>query len=139
MFIKFLKVKNVEWQIRVLYQLLEDRRFNISHNKMPNYESHEKFVKNNPYKIWYLIKKDEVFIGTFYIKDDNSIGINLTEYSYIIIKEILDYIKGKFTPENQSPSKIPPYFYINTSSKNKALHLILEELNLTPLQVSYKF
>ena len=137
--IKLLKVTGVEWQIKVLYQLLKDRRFCISHNKVPNYETHKIFVRNNPYKIWYLIKKDEAFIGSFYIKDDNSIGLNLTEYSTIILKEIIEFIKNKFSPEEQSASKIPPYFYINTSVKNKALHLILEELKLIPLQISYKF
>ncbi len=106
---------------------------------MPNYETHKLFVNKNPYKIWYLIKKNEVFIGSYYIKEDNSIGLNLTEYSYEILKEIIEFIKHKFTPEDQSPSKIPPYFYINTSVKDKALHLLLEELNLKPLQISYKF
>ena len=137
--IKFFKVTDDEWQIKELYQLLQRRRFFISHNKMPNYETHKIFVRNNPYKIWYLIKKDEEFVGSFYIKDDNSIGLNLNEYSCIILKKIIKFIKNEFTPESQSPSKIPPYFYINTSAKNKALHLILEELKLTPLQISYKF
>ena len=137
--IQFIKVSGLEWQVKVLYQLLKDRRFYISHNKMPNYETHKLFVNKNPYKIWYLIKKNEVFVGSYYIKDDNSIGLNLTEYSYDILKEIIEFIKHKFTPEVQSPSKIPPYFYINTSVKDEALHLLLEELNLKPLQISYKF
>ena len=56
-----------------------------------------------------------------------------------MLKEIIDFNEINLHQEKQSPSKIPPYFYINTSTNNKALHLILEELNLKPLQISYKF
>ena len=80
-----------------------------------------------------------LFIGSFNIKDAHSISWNLTEYSCIILKDLIDSMKDKFTPYNQSSAKNLPYFYINKTLKNKALHLILEALKLTPFQVYYKF
>ena len=105
---------------------------------MPNFEDHKKFVKQNPYKCWYIIELDKKLLGSFYIKFDNSIGLNLIEYSQNLIKEIVDFIRNNFTPEKENPSIVPPYFYLNTSSKNKKLHIILEELKLSSIQVSFK-
>lgn len=136
--INFIKVTGTDFQIKVLFELLEKRIYKISHKKMPDYKNHEYFVKQNPYKEWYLIKKDKDYLGSFYIKYDNSIGLNLSDYSINILSLIISYIKKNFTPENALESMIPPYFYMNTSSENKKLHCILNELKLTSIQISYK-
>lgn len=41
---------------------------------MPDFENHEKFVEQNPYKRLYFIKNSRKLLETFYIKDENSIG-----------------------------------------------------------------
>ena len=56
---------------------------------------------------------------TFYIKDDNSLDLNLVEYTHTLLSKSIAFILENFTPEKECPSKIPPYFYINTSSNNK--------------------
>ena len=48
--IKFLKVTGTDFQIKILFELLKKRSHSISHFKMPDYNNHEQFVKNNPYK-----------------------------------------------------------------------------------------
>ena len=106
-----------------IYEFLKNRAFNISHSELPSFEIHENFVKDNPYKAWYLVQRNKKFLGSFYIKYDNSIGLNMIEFSSKIIEEILNFIKNNFTPEKSSPSEIPPFFYINTSSKNKAVFI----------------
>ena len=53
--IKFLKITGSDAQIRLLYDFLQKRTHNISHLKMPDFETHEIFVKQNPYKFWYFI------------------------------------------------------------------------------------
>lgn len=136
--IEFLKVTGSNFQIKILFKLLEKRSHNISHDKIPDYYSHEKFVKNNPYKEWYLVAKNKEFIGSFYIKHDNSVGLNLSYYSTDILSFIINFIKNNFTPEKEIASLIPPYFYINTSSTNMKLHCILNELKLRSIQISYK-
>ena len=63
--VKFLKINRSELHIKLLYDLLEKRCHNISHQEMPDYETHEKFVKHNPYKFWYFIETNQKLIGTF--------------------------------------------------------------------------
>jgi len=138
MSISFKKITGTNSQILILFSLLDNRKYKISHKSMPSLENHKNFVLNNPYREWYLVEKGNIDIGSFYIKFDNSIGINLKEYSLNIIKEIINFIKEKFTPQSPSPSLIPPYFYINSSVENKELKSILSELNIDSIQVSYK-
>ena len=121
-----------------LYDLLKKRNYNISHKVLPDFKSHKKFVENNPYLYWYIFSLNEKAIGTFYIKSDNSIGINTNETNKKIINEILDFILDNFSPIKGIPSEIPDYFFINVSQKNKELKDIVNSLGCVPIQVSYK-
>ena len=136
--VKFLKINGSELHIKLLFNLLKKRSHNISHQEIPDYETHELFVKNNPYKFWYFIETNQKLIGTFYIKFDNSIGLNLIEYSEITVAKTIEYIRENFIPEKETPSIVPPYFYINTPSNNEKLHFILNELDLKSIQISFK-
>ena len=93
MSISFKKITGTNSQILILFSLLDKRKYNISHENMPSLENHRNFVINNPYRAWYLVKKSKINIGSFYIKFDNSIGINLKGYSFDIITEIIKFIK----------------------------------------------
>tara|TARA_B100000965_G_C19397213_1_gene671706 strand:- start:147 stop:575 length:429 start_codon:yes stop_codon:yes gene_type:complete len=136
--VNFLKVTTSELHLKLLYELLEKRTYNISHSEMPDFETHKIFVKQNPYKFWYFIETNKKLVGNFYIKYDNSIGFNLIEYSQIVLAKTIEFIRENFTPEKECPSTIPPYFYINTPSNNKELHFILQELDLKSIQISFK-
>ena len=136
--VKFLKIIGTKSQVILLYDLLGKRTHNISHFKMPTFETHEIFVKQNPYKYWYFIKVNKKLLGTFYIKFDNSIGLNLLEYSQTVIAKTIEFIRENFSPEKECASTIPPYFYINTPINNKKLHFILQELDLKSIQISFK-
>ena len=120
--VKFLKINESKSHIKLLYDFLEKRNHNISHHAMPDFETHEIFVKQNPYKFWYFIENNQKLVGTFYIKYDNSIGLNLIEYSKITLEKTIEFIRKNFIPEKESPSIVPPYFYINTPINNKKLH-----------------
>ena len=122
----------------ILYDLLKKRNHNISHEVLPNFKSHTKFVENNPYLYWYIFYLNEKAMGTFYIKDDNSIGINTNEPTGTLINEILDFILDNFSPIKGIPSEIPDYFFINVSQNNNELKEIVDSLGCIPIQVSYK-
>ena len=122
----------------ILYDLLKKRNYSISHEVLPDFKSHKQFVENNPYLYWYIFYLNEKAIGTFYIKDDNSIGINTNEPSNKIINQILNFILDNFSPIKSIPSKIPNYFFINVSQNNNALKDIVASLGYIPIQVSYK-
>ena len=42
------QVTGTEEQVKSLYRLLEKRTFSISHDEMPDFHTHQKFVKNHP-------------------------------------------------------------------------------------------
>ena len=117
--------------------MLKKRIYNISHNTIPEYIEHENFVKNHPYLHWYIVNNNKP-IGTFYIKSDNSIGVNIEKPSLEIVNEILQFIDYNFKPRASIPSSIPPYFYLNVASANSSLINLLKELELTQIQVSYR-
>ena len=137
--IRFEKIIGSSYQICALYELLKDRTNNISHKNMPNFEEHKKFVKNNPYKVWYLVLIDEKNIGAFYIKYDNSVGLKLSFQELFLIDLIIKYIKRNYEPEVAIASEVSSYFYFNVAHTNKELINVLTDLKLMPLQISYKF
>ena len=86
---KFVKVdKESQEHIFKLYEILKQRKFNISNTEIPSYEQHENFVKSNKYRKWVIIFKKDKYYGTYYLRRDNYIGINLLtsiEYEYFLI------------------------------------------------------
>jgi len=137
-FIFFELVTNTSEQISNLYQLLKDRNFSISHENLPSYSDHENFVKNAPYRFWYIIKYSDEVIGSFYLKWDNSIGINLNKAEKNLVVEIINHVRASLEPMPEVPSFTPNYFYLNVSVHNQNLIDIIEELGEERLQVSYK-
>ena len=133
--LSFSKVRKTDTEI--LYELLKQRKHKISNQKIPSFFEHTKFVKNNRYVQWYIIKKVTP-IGTFYLQNDNSIGINIKNPNVEFINETLQFIKTKFKPQEPIPSKIPPYFYMNIPSHDKKLFEILNSLEHDHIQVSFK-
>ena len=136
--ISFEKVLPTEQQINILYELLKKRKYFISHIKLPPYQIHENFVQKHPYRVWYILSNKGKEIGSFYLKFDNSIGLNLLQQKEENVREILQFIKNNFSPIKEKLSLIPSFFYINMAIENKELQVILERLNMIKLQVSYK-
>ena len=122
----------------ILYLLLKERNHFISHIKMPSYEEHLNFIKSKPYLFWYIISINEKAIGAFYIKKDNSIGINIKNPSISIVSKIIEFIKINFKPQKAITSQIPNYFYFNIADSNDKMKTIFNNLGLIPIQVSYK-
>ncbi|WP_417829387.1 GNAT family N-acetyltransferase [Thalassospira sp.] len=122
---------------REIYQLLGERRHNISHRRLPSFEEHMEFIRSKPYRYWFLVV-DEEPIGTFYVQPDNSIGLNLSDVRSEWIAEIISFIKLNFIPAKAVPSRVPDYFYVNIATSNRHMIEEIEKLNLEPLQVSYK-
>ncbi len=122
----------------ILYELLKKRTHIISHKVLPSFENHYHFVVNNPYLYWFLIYKTKKVIGTFYIKEDNSIGLNLLNPDRKYTLEILEYIRFNFSPKKEEKSKVPPYFFINIATSNKVMMEIIQNSGCKPIQTSFK-
>ena len=122
-----------------LYALLKERDHVISHKKMPSYEEHKKFINSNPYLHWYIFSYEETILGSFYIKIDNSIGINMNNPNKNIVEKVINFIYDNFTPQKEIPSKTPDYFYINVADTNDKMKKIIKTLGFFAIQVSFRF
>jgi pseudaminic acid synthase len=122
---KLIKIKPTTSQIKILYNLLNNRSKNISHKKMPSYSSHSKFVKNNPYRAWWILQdsnNENNILGLAYINYDNSVGLHINfsgisfSASYFINK-----VKKNLKTLKAQKSKIFKDYYFNVSPKNVEL------------------
>ena len=134
----FERVTATDEQIDILYELLETRNYVISHRSPTRFEKHRDFVKNHPYLDWFLVRDEFNFFGSFYLKKDNSIGLNFTEYSKENLEACVDFIRNNFTPQKSEPSMVPNYFYVNIAYSNKEALRALQVLGLDPLQISLR-
>lgn len=125
-------------QNKILYSLLLKRTFKISHELMPDFDEHIKFVLENPYRSWFLLKSKDVYLGSFYVHKDNSIGINLITYEEEIVTWCLEFINKQFEPLTPIKSVIPPFFYLNVSPKNTDMISFLKTKNYELIQHSYR-
>lgn len=132
------KIVNSSNQVNILFDLLNQRTHSISHRKMPSFAEHQKFVKSSPYRAWYLVFFKTKCIGSFYIQDDNSIGLNINELNVQKLNFCINFIKANYHPFPEKKSKIPGYFYLNAPFLDKNYLSLLQKLNLKPIQTSFR-
>ena len=75
--LKLIEISEKDYQF--LYEFLCERKpiESISHNKIPSYDEHVKFVKSKPYSKWYVINFNNKKVGTIYLSKQDEIGIFL--------------------------------------------------------------
>ena len=93
---KFERILSTDEQIKVLYELLKTRNYVISHKSLQALKSTSILLESSLFTLVLLYGSSNYF-GSFYLKKDNSIGINLTEYNKEILEACLDFIR-KFYP-----------------------------------------
>ena len=127
-------VKISRKDLRFLYSLLRDRdpKENISHQKMPTFNEHVKFVLSKPYFKWYVIKYGSKKIGSCYITTLNEIGINITNKmkKKSFENQILQLIMKKH----------PNFRYlVNISPQNKKTIQFFKDHGFNLIQYTYEF
>lgn len=131
--IRPISIKDSAW----LYKLLTQRRYVISHLDNPKYEDHIQFVEHNPYKYWFCLDFCGDPLGSFYIQEDNSIGINLRAPNLFNTGISIDYIKKYVKPEPEIISKRPKTFYVNVPISDNHLKDLLVSLGFSPIQTAF--
>ena len=135
--IKLVEIIPSDEQVVTLYKLLSRRKHRISHQIHPSFESHKAFVMSRPYRAWYIILRDLQPIGTFYISNDNTIGINIIEYESVeLVSMILKRVK-KYTPLPPIESVRGGTFSVNVPPSNQFLISSLKELGARVSQISF--
>ena len=136
--IEFIKVKSSDEHLSFLYDRLKNRVHSISHKRLPDFEEHKSFVENHPYRYWFLVKIRGKFLGSIYLQNDNSVGIDIENQHYNkYLSSILKSIKSKIKPLPEVKSVRPNFFFVNVSTKNKDLILALEKIGGKEVQKSF--
>ncbi len=120
-------------QIKFLFDMLKERTIQQSISfKMPTFEEHCKFVKNNPYEVWYIIINNDEMIGNVYLTKNN-------EWGYFIKKDKIG--KGLGTEALRKMTKLHPrdYYYSNINPTNHiAIQLAKVKFGGKLIQLTYK-
>ena len=125
-------------QIDRLFELLKKRINKISHEQLPLFKDHNKFVKNNPYRGWFIITRKKIDIGNIYIQYDNSVGLNFTDDLIAAeIDEIIKNIYSKMKPLKAIPSVRYKDYFFNVATSNLNLQKKLLNIGYSETQRSY--
>jgi hypothetical protein len=138
-FPKFIPVKKIDKHINALYKILKNRKFNISNNSLPSFSEHKLFVINNPYRSWYLIEVDKLFVGSIYLSEDNFIGLHVIDQDGSIIKQSIEWVLKNKKPLPEIKSVRVSNFHINLPSNNLIFTKIVESMGATSIQSTFLF
>ncbi len=125
--------------IDILYDLLLKRKYPISHRVSISKKEHAAFCQSYPYLCWYVVFIDKKPMGSFYLTDKNSIGINLKDEYVRHADKILQFVTQTFLPLPAIPSVRPGHFYCNLNPENHDLINAVKEMGGKLFQVSYSF
>lgn len=134
----FEAVRPDDEQIHCLFDLLSRRHHVISHQAQPSFDEHEQFVRSHPYRAWYIVRQTSAAIGSFYITENNFIGLNISHQGIDLVKSILDYVEATYMPRAAVKSVRAGHFSINVAASNIELQRTLEALNKIALEHTYK-
>jgi hypothetical protein len=135
--ISFEKVRTTDKHVDALYALLKWRKHTISHRKMPSRQAHRKFIANHPYRVWYLVKAGDEYVGSIYLLDNNCIGVNIAGADAWLIPDAIEYVLTRHKPLPAVKSVRAADFHVNLAPSNRELKSALKKMGATLLQTTY--
>ena len=135
---KFDKVIPTPEQTQCLFNLLAKRVYPISHLGMPTFEEHSVFVKKNPYRVWYIVISEEAPVGTVYLTNQNTLGLNFEkDLPGDVLKSTINFITSRYEPLPPIPSIRNASFTVNASLENNTLINTLVDCGARLIQQTY--
>lgn len=125
-----------------LYGMLKARpaMANISHQQVPSFEAHLEYVCSRPYRCWYLVGKDNGWIGTVSATYANEIGIAIEPLhqrkGYGKLAVIL--FTAKHQPLGEIPGKRNGRWIANVAPDNEPSIAMFEKLGAKMIQVTFE-
>lgn len=121
----------IDSQAKFLYELLNKRKSknNISNRIIKSWKDHLNFIDyNNPFSDWYIIEKNQQWVGSIYLTQRNEIGIYITEkfrggkigkdaLKLLIQKHPRRFYYSNVNPNNEDLKKFFQKFFGKTNYK----------------------
>jgi len=125
-----------DWEIALSlgYQLMQEREseINISHKEVPEWDDHCEYMKNHPYKDWFILFVGGDPVGTLYVTQKNEVGI-------FILKEFKSKGYGTEALKILKWGK-DTKFYANINPDNFGSKMFFtEKMGAKLVQLTYKF
>ena len=111
----------------------------ISSTPELQWDDHLAFIRNHPYRAWYLISLGNDLIGSIYAGHDNSIGIALLKhyqgrgYGERAVRDLM----RKLEPLPAIPSVRRGEWVANVAPGNERAQAFFQKLGFTHIQVTY--
>ena len=135
--ISFVEITSIDKDLRDSYHLLGLRTKSISHSSMPSFQEHKEFVQKHPYRYWFFVKLLEESIGTLYLSNVNSIGINLIDEYKDMAEEVLLKVQETFEPLPPIKSVRSSTFIINVPHDDHQLADTIKRLGGNEIQKTF--
>ena len=125
---------------KILFEVFHQRKDveRISSDSQLVFDDHSKFVDDQPYRYWFLVKSEGCYIGAVNISYQNSLGIHLFDEYEVFLGQLLGKICNKVKPLPRLASVRPEKFIINVSTKNLKLERELEILGAHCVQKTFQ-
>ena len=126
-------------KIETLYHFFNARasESRISSQPKLSLEQHTQFVKNHPYRHWFMISRDEVMIGSLYLRFDNTLSLQMIDFTDCAYEQSLELVLQAIQPLPALPSVRPANFFINLAPNNDVAAEKLREIGMRPIQTTY--
>ena len=125
----------------VLYELLKERTpdQSISHQKMPSEQEHRYFVKNHPYRSWWIIVSEGHSVGAIYATFNNEIGVGiLSAYQRRgFASAAIDLMIRLIDPLPALPGQRAGHWLANINPQNEPSIRMFEKLGFKHIQNTY--
>ena len=135
--VSLVKVARIDEHISVLYELLKQRKHKISHKASPSFSDHRNFVLSHPYRVWFLIKVCESYVGSIYAYKNNGIGISVISGEEHVIAPAIKLFLERNKPLKPIKSVRSAEFGVYAAPTDKKLISILESMGAHFSQVTY--
>lgn len=113
--VTFEQVTGSERHVSALYRLLNARTHRISAAENVSEPDHRRFVEDHPYRSWWLVLLEGSVIGSVYLGQDNSVGVDLTDEHVGLLPEVVGQVIDKHRPLPAIPSVRRGSFFINVA------------------------
>jgi hypothetical protein len=125
--------------VEILYDLLSKREHSISHKSLPPLKRHTEFVFSHPYRVWYIIKSLDGYVGSIYLTNENNIGISVISDAEKYVPAAIGVLLKKHRPLRAIRSVRNAEFDFNLSPANEKLIAVLKSMGASLVQVTYAF
>lgn len=127
------------WRIMEERSEPEEAHTNISHTALPTFKQHKEFVETPPFRLWFLIKHGDEYVGQIRATWRNEIGVSLLRRyrGRGIAARAVKFLMDSHSPMPEIKSHTRNGWIANINPKNERSIAMFEKLGFHHIQNTY--